>query len=145
MAPKRQESMTTFQEILIGLATICVVVLVALAIRVIRFLDHLDGTLSRLEKETLPAVSRLSALLGRIDALTGDIENAWFATRKKMDDLGLPPLLRLLRWMPGPAGKLPFPFGILVRALGSGLRAFRGVWKSRDKNGTASGRKESSP
>ena len=90
-------------------------------------------------------IFRHSALLGRIDALTGDIENAWFATRKKMDDLGLPPLLRLLRWMPGPAGKLPFPFGILVRALGSGLRAFRGVWKSRDKNGTASGRKESSP
>ena len=136
--------MTTFQDILIGLATICVVVLVALAIRVIRFLDHLDGTLTRLEKETLPAVSRLSALLGRIDALTGDIENAWFATRKKMDDLGLPPLLRLLRWMPGSAGKLPFPFGILFHALGTGMRAFRGVWKSRGKSGS-SGRKETSP
>ena len=137
--------MTTFQEILIALAAICVVVLVALAIRVIRFLDHLDGTMARLEKETLPAVSRLSALLGRIDALTGDIENAWFATRKKMDDLGLPPLLRLLRWMPGPTGKFPFPFGILLHALGTGARAFRSVWKTRSKNESSSGRKGTPP
>ncbi|MCL4460684.1 MAG: hypothetical protein M1297_03080 [Nitrospirae bacterium] len=138
--------MTTFQELLIALATICVVVLVALAVRVIRFLDHLDGTLLRLEKETLPAVSRLSALLGRMDALTEEIENAWSATRKKMDDLGLPPLFRLLRWMPGPGGKLPFPFGILLQAAGTGMRAFRSVWKAKSKdNNTSTGRRETPP
>lgn len=143
IAPKRQEMMTTFQEILIAFAAVCVVLLVVLTVRIVRFLDHLDGTLSRVEKETLPAITRLSALLGRLDALTEDIENAWFTTRKTMDNLGLPPLFRLLRWIPGASGKIPFPFGFLLNAVSSGVRAFRSVWTARNRKTSSSG--EESP
>lgn len=134
--------MTTFEDIILVLATICVVALVVLAVRIVRFMDHLDRTLSRIEQESLPAIGRLSSVLGRLDSLTEEVESAYRSTRKRVDDLGLSPLFRLLRWLPLRTGAGPVPLRLIIKAIGAGTRAFRGAWgrshKDRKDNGPAS-------
>lgn len=132
--------MTPFEDILLILATTCVIVLIVLAVKFVRFLDHLDGSLSRFENESLPAIGRLSSVLGRLDSLTEEVESAYRSTWKQVDDLGLSPILRLLKWIPFRTGGGPLPLRIILKALGAGARAFRNAWGRSHKD-----RKDPSP
>lgn len=133
------ENMTTFETTLLVLAAICVIVLVVLAVRVVRFLDHLDGTISRIEHETLPAIKRLSSILERLDLLTEEVESAYRSTRKRVDALGISPLLRILKWLPFRTGMLPPPFNLIFKALISGAKAFRSIWGTTHKGSSGQG------
>ncbi|MHB8422476.1 MAG: hypothetical protein ACYC9S_08600 [Leptospirales bacterium] len=126
--------MTPFEDVLLILATICVVILVILAVRLVRFLDHLDRTITRFESDSLPAIGRLSSILGRLDSLTEELETAYRSTWKQVDDLGLSPLLRLLKWIPFRTGMGPLPLRVILKAAGAGARAFRSAWGGKDKD-----------
>lgn len=121
--------MTTFEEILLILAAGAVGAFIFLVARIVRFLDHTGITLSRLERETLPAIERLSSVLARLDVLTSEAEAAYRTTRERVNEWHFGRILELLGWVVLPK-KSGVPLSLLWRAAETGFRTFRKTWNA---------------
>ena len=120
--------MTPFETVLLILVAGAVGAFVFLAVRIARFLDQTGGTLSRLERETLPAIERLSSVLFRLDLLSGEAESAFRSTREKVNHWNLGRILELLGLFILPKKTGGMPLVLLWKALETGVRTFRNTW-----------------
>lgn len=117
--------MTPFETVLLILVAGAVGAFVFLVVRIARFLDRTDGTLSRLERETLPAIERLSSVLSRLDLITGEAEAAYRSTRERVNQWNVGRILELLGLIVFPKRSGGMPLVLLWKAMETGIRTFR--------------------
>ncbi len=120
--------MTPFETVLLILFAGAVGAFVFLVVRIARFLDQTGVTLSRLERETLPAIERLSSVLSRLDLITGEAESAYRSTREKVNQWNLGRILELLGMILFPKRPGGVPIVLLWKALETGVHTFRNTW-----------------
>jgi hypothetical protein len=120
--------MTPFETVLLILVAGAVGAFVFLVVRIARFLDRTDGTLSRLERETLPAIERLSSVLSRLDLITGEAEATYRSARERVNQWNVGRILELLGLIVLPKSPGGMPLALLWKAMGTGIRTFRKTW-----------------